>query len=113
MDSDNYETGYAKSTVTPIPCAAASTKPFTRSVPVGYPNETETTEAQPPKGKGSDLIPFATLELPDNPVLHGLTDSVAKLEEEMDSNLTTVSADLKSEVGLLESRLTDPRTTCD
>lgn len=38
---------------------------------------------------------------------------MAKLEEETDSTLTTVAAELKSEVGHLESHLTDLRTTTD
>lgn len=51
------------------------------------------------------------LQLRDIPVLHILTDLVGKIEDEMDSSLTTVTAELKSEMFCLETRLTDLRKT--
>lgn len=68
---------------------------------------------QPPKGKFSDLTQLATLQLTDDPVLHVLTGRVSKLEEETDSSLTTVSAELKLEFSRLGSCLTNLCKTTD
>lgn len=52
-----------------------------------------------------------TSQLPDKPLLHVLTDRVAKLEEETDSALTTVAAELQYEVDRLETRFPDIHNT--
>lgn len=99
--------GSAKSTITLEPSAATSNNSIARSSPFENPDEKKTADAQPPKGQGSDITQFATSQITDNLVLHILTDRVAELEGESDYALTTVTAELKSEVGRIETRLTE------
>lgn len=102
-------TGPVKSPVTTGTTVELSTNPFSRSLFVVNPGETEIADAKYPKEDGLDLTPFGTSQLPDHPVLHVLTDRVSKLEEATDTFLTTVADEIQTEVGLLESRLTDLR----
>lgn len=82
MASHHDGKGTVNSLVTAGLNLAQSTNPFVRSLPVGNGDETEITEAQPPKGQSLDLTKFATSQSPDKPLLLGLTDRVAKLEDE-------------------------------
>lgn len=66
----------------------------------------EIADLQPLKGHGSYLTQFGTSQLLDHPFVHLLTDRVAKLEGATDTALITVTAEVKVEVGRLESRLT-------
>lgn len=95
------------STVNVRPSAASSINPFARSITVESPDETDTADAQHPKQKSSNITDVDTVQLRDNPVLHGLTDFVANLEEETYNNVATAAAKLNSELGLLEPRLND------
>lgn len=47
------------------------------------------------------------MQIRDTQVLHFLTDLVSKLEKETDETIAILSSELKSEVGSLESRITD------
>lgn len=109
MDSHQDVTGSVKSLTTTGTSVELSTNSFSRRLAVDNTDETEIADAEPSKGQGSDLTPFATLQLPDQPVLYIVMDRVAKLDEATDTVLTTVTAEIKSEVGRLESRLTDLR----
>lgn len=83
------DTGPNKSTVTIGPSEASSTNPFSRSLLVGNPNKMETAYMNPTKGERSYVTLLETLTLPDNAVLHLLTDRTEKPAEEMYSALTT------------------------
>lgn len=87
--------GRTRSTVNAGPSAAFSTNHFARSLPLGISDETETANAQPPKGKGPGLTLFATSQLPDHLVLYILMACVDKLEEETDYALNSGPAELK------------------
>lgn len=60
----------------------------------------------PPKRKCSALTQFVNLQ-PLTKSLNTLTDHLTQLEEDVATDLTAVANELKSEVDLLESRLTD------
>lgn len=85
--------------------ASSPTSRFYRSLPFGSANETETANAHPPNDQSSDLTKFEALQ-PQPISFSTLTEDLTHLEEAMDTALTAV-AELKSDVGLLESRLTD------
>lgn len=107
MASNHNGTGTAKSPFIAGPSVAPSTNSFVRSLPFGNPYETEGADGQPPKGQGTDLTKFTTLQSLYHPLLHVLTDRVSKLEEETETALTAAAAELNSEVGFFESLLTD------
>lgn len=94
-------TGRTKSNIKAGASAASSTKAFVRGIPVRITDETEEADVKPRKRNVSDVTVFMILQLPNHPVLHVLTDRVAKIEEETD-HTPNDDTKLKSEVGRLK-----------
>lgn len=85
-------------TVTAAPIAS-TTNPFVRNLLVGNPDETETADAELSEGQELGLTKFDTSQSPDNLLLHVLTCRVSKVEDNTETKLTAVAAELHSEVG--------------
>lgn len=88
------------------PNAASSSNPFSRSLPVGSADDAKTMDAHTLKRQGTDLTFFEVLQHP-KPYFNAPKDRLIQLEKQTDSAHTAVTKNFKSEVGLLQSRLTD------
>lgn len=72
----------------------------------GSADEKETADANTPEKQGSERTQFKHSK-PPSTSCDNLTDHLTLLEEETDTTITAVAKELKSDVGLLETRLTD------
>lgn len=88
------------------PVSASSAKLFSRSLPFVSADEMDNVDAHLPKGQGSDPTRVEASQ-PSAASFNNLADRLTHVEEATDTTLTDIVEELKSDIGCVESRLTD------